>query len=167
MATLIDDLLDMTRLRAGRLKISRQECDVGLLVAEAVIQMKAEAANSGSVIRLHHNGPVEANLDPLRIGQVLTNLLSNAIKYGKGNPIDVRVSREGGRTAVSVQDYGFGIPMEQHERIFEAFERLEATTAIRGVGLGLYIAREIVHAHNGTIGVVSSLGAGSTFTVRL
>ncbi len=108
--------------------------------------------------------------DRLRIGQVITNLVSNAIKFGRGHPIDVEVNvdTEGDRSAcVRVRDGGIGIPPEQRARIFDRFERAPAERHYPGLGLGLWIAKQIVDASSGTITVESEVGVGSTFTVRL
>jgi signal transduction histidine kinase len=98
---------------------------------------------------------------------VVTNLLANAIKYGEGKPIEVRLSREGDEAVLVVIDHGIGIAPDQQARIFDRFERAVSSRAFGGFGLGLWIAREIIEAHGGSIGVTSEPGRGSTFVVRL
>jgi signal transduction histidine kinase len=95
------------------------------------------------------------------------NLISNAITHGGGKPIEVRVEAHGGKAVLQVRDHGVGIAPELQERIFEKFERGTSSRHYGGLGLGLYICREIAEAHGGTISVESRVGEGSTFTVEL
>jgi signal transduction histidine kinase len=105
--------------------------------------------------------------DRLRIEQVVDSLLSNAIKYGQGQPIDLTVERDGRRAVLTVQDRGIGIQGDQLERIFERFERAVSVSAYGGLGLGLYLTRQIVHAHQGRVTVQSAPGIGAVFRVEL
>jgi signal transduction histidine kinase len=98
---------------------------------------------------------------------VITNLLSNAIKFGRGRPIVVSVEGEADRALLAVRDQGIGIEPEDQKRIFGRFERAVPAQHFGGLGLGLYIAREIVEAHGGTIRVASEPGSGTTFTIDL
>jgi signal transduction histidine kinase len=111
---------------------------------------------------------VTGDFDPVRMEQVIINLMTNALRYGQKKPIEVRVCKGDGRIRLSVQDHGFGIPKESQSKIFDRFERLATPKQVAGgLGLGLYIARQIVNAHQGTISVDSEPGVGSTFTVEL
>jgi signal transduction histidine kinase len=101
------------------------------------------------------------------VEQILTNLLSNAVKYGAGSPIDVHLEVSEDTVRLTVRDRGIGIATDHQARIFERFERAVSARHFGGLGLGLYIARQIVNAHGGEIGVRSSPGEGSTFTVVL
>ena len=116
---------------------------------------------------IHGQGPVPGRWDAARLEQVVLNLLSNAAKFGAGKPIDVRVELQGELARLSVTDLGIGIDPSVHERIFGRFARAVSSAHYGGLGLGLYIVREIVTAHNGTVTVQSSPGAGSAFTVEL
>jgi signal transduction histidine kinase len=98
---------------------------------------------------------------------VIANLLSNACKYGAGKPIRVEVGLDGKLARLSVRDHGIGIAPADRERIFERFERAASARHYGGLGLGLYITRQVVEAHGGTIRVASHAGAGSTFSVEL
>jgi signal transduction histidine kinase len=112
--------------------------------------------------------PVEGAWDEFRIEQVLTNLLTNAMRYGAGKPIDVTVAQVGGDAHIGVRDHGIGIAPDDHERIFGQFERTESSRKqAPGLGLGLYIAQQIVQAHGGRIRVDSAPGQGACFTVVL
>jgi signal transduction histidine kinase len=95
------------------------------------------------------------------------NLLSNAIKYGKGDPVELAVRRDGDHAVLSVRDHGIGIAHADHERIFHRFERAVSARNFGGMGLGLWITKELVEMHDGTIHVDSELGQGATFVVRL
>jgi signal transduction histidine kinase len=105
--------------------------------------------------------------DRIRMEQVITNLLTNAIRYGGGQPIAVRVAEAGERVRLEVIDRGVGIAPENHERIFERFERVVNPSEASGLGLGLFIARQIVRAHGGDVRVESQLGHGSNFIVEI
>ena len=105
--------------------------------------------------------------DPLRMEQVLVNLISNALKYGSEKEVKVSLKSKNETLESSVEDFGIGIPVESQERIFNRFERLVPHTSISGMGLGLYIVRQLVQAHHGNIVLKSEMGVGSKFTVVL
>lgn len=166
---LLDDLLDVTRIRVGKLTLSLQEMDLREAVLEHVKFVREAALERGSNIAVQANEPVRGTWDSKRINQILSNLLSNAIKYGSGNPIEVRLSTNiGTETArIEVQDHGIGIPKEMQTKIFERFQRAVSDKTITGLGLGLYIVRQIVELHGGSIAVASEIGQGALFTVLL
>ncbi len=166
MGLLVHDLLDLSRLSAGRLSLEREELDLTALAREVAERFADQAAAAGSPVRLHARGPVRGRWDRERLDRVATNLLSNALKFGQGHPIEVEVLAEGPRARLAVRDHGVGIPPEAQERLFGRFERLD-DTGQPGSGLGLYIVRQLVEAHGGTIHVSSHPGQGSTFTVEL
>jgi signal transduction histidine kinase len=105
--------------------------------------------------------------DRLRVEQVVANLVANALTYGPGCPVEMSVTRETECACIRVRDYGIGIAAEDQRRIFQRFERAVPMSHYSGFGLGLWIAREIVAAHGGSIDVDSEVGRGSTFIVRL
>ncbi|MFN8473924.1 MAG: PAS domain-containing protein [Anaerolineae bacterium] len=166
LAKLIDDLLDVSRIQAGRFELHGEPIDLAEVVAAVVERLAEEAAQSGSTIALHSTSVV-GEWDSTRLEQVIGNLLSNAIKYGAGKPIAVSVERDDGSARLVIADHGIGIEPERLPAIFERFERGVAAEHYSGVGLGLYIARRIVKAYGGTIRVESTVGEGSTFTVEL
>ena len=106
------------------------------------------------------------NFDSVRVSQVITNLLSNAIKYGNGKPIEIRVGELQGKAFVEVKDHGLGISKAMQAKIFDRFER-GASEEIGGLGLGLFITRKIILAHQGEISVKSVTGQGSTFRIEI
>jgi signal transduction histidine kinase len=167
LARLSDALLDLTRITAGRLELQREAADLTSLVRDAAARVVDEAAAARCALTVDAPGPVEAALDPQRMEQVIDNLLSNAIKYGRGTPVDVSVRREGDRGVLVVSDRGIGISAEHQDRIFGRFERAVEDRRYPGLGLGLWIVRQVVEAHGGTIRVESTPGQGAAFTVEL
>jgi signal transduction histidine kinase len=169
VARLIDDLLDLGRIRSGQLGLELSSFDLCDLVREVGAQLKAQMANTGSDLTFDVQGPVVGHWDRSRLNQVVTNLVANAFKYGQGRPVIVRVGadNEGGRARLEVTDNGPGIPPEFHGRIFEPFKRAVSTGQNDGLGLGLYIVRSIVQQLGGAVHVDSRPGAGATFVVEL
>jgi signal transduction histidine kinase len=167
LAALVDQLLDFSRLSLGRMTIEPSEVDLAALVEEVAGRFRDMGlARTGKPVDFRGVHRLIGRWDRDRLDQVITNLLSNALKYGAGKP--VWVSLEGGATArIRVHDDGIGIAPADQQRIFERFERPAASAQLGGVGLGLWIARELVTAHGGTITVESALGQGATFTVEL
>jgi signal transduction histidine kinase len=110
---------------------------------------------------------VAGEWDEFRLEQVVVNLLTNALRYGAGKPIRVELEQLPGAAAIRVSDQGVGIAPDDQARVFERFVRVGERTRAPGLGLGLYITRQLVEAHGGTISVESTLGEGSTFTVAL
>lgn len=168
LTTLVEQLLDLSRITAGRLTLHREDADL-VAIARGVIELfQEEAQRAGSTLTLEAPPALAVSCDPLRTEQVLTNLVSNAVKYGEGKPVELRVEPAGGGgVRVSVRDHGIGIAPESQARIFERFERLVPSRHYSGIGLGLWIVRQIVEAHGGTIRVWSQPAAGSLFTVEL
>jgi PAS domain S-box-containing protein len=166
---MIDDMLDVTRIRVGKLSIQKEDVEICGLTQEVVDRYAPLCQERGCSLKLQLCDPITGSWDRSRMEQVLSNLITNAIKYGKGSPIEVTVCPKGSASVeLRVRDYGPGIPKEDHERIFERFERaVKPGGAIAGLGLGLYIVRKIVELQGGTIHVESQLGEGASFVVRL
>jgi PAS domain S-box-containing protein len=167
IAVLVNELLDVSRMRLGRIELKLEDLDLAEVVRETVSHLTAEGARSGSPITLQAHGPATGRWDRMRLEQVVTNLVANAIKFGEGRPILVEVDSAGERARVSVRDLGIGIAAGDQSRIFRRFERAVPSQHFGGLGLGLYIARQIVEAHGGTIALDSAPGAGTTFVVDL
>ncbi|WP_437477648.1 AAA family ATPase [Sorangium sp. So ce1014] len=167
LAHLVNELLDVTRLSAGRLTLVRAPVDLAALTREVVERMRQQLADARCGVQLELDEPVVGRWDPSRVEQVLINLLSNAMKYGAGGPIHVVVRAQSERATLVVRDHGMGIAEADQARIFERFERAVSVRNFGGLGLGLYIVRWIVTSHGGTIRVESAPGAGATFIVEL
>jgi len=165
LARLIDDLLESSQ--KGPMPLKFEDTDLTELVRDAVDGIREEIERTGSRVTLVGGMPVIGRWDPTRVEQVIANLLLNAAKFGEGKPITVSVNGdlEYGRFAVA--DQGIGIATEDQKRIFERFERAVEAGGVLGLGLGLFIARQIVQAHGGTIALESAPGRGSLFTVAL
>jgi signal transduction histidine kinase len=167
LAALVDHLLDYSRLSLGRMVVEPSELDLAGLVAEVTTRFRDLAvARTGQPIEVRGERRLIGRWDRDRLDQVITNLISNAIKYGSGKPVWVSVERTE-RARLRVHDDGIGIAPADQQRIFERFERPAASAQLGGVGLGLWISRELVQAHGGTITVESALGQGATFAVEL
>jgi signal transduction histidine kinase len=166
MARLVDELLDVSRVSAGRLTLERTRFDLAELVHEVASRMRDGFERAGVALRVAADS-VAGDWDRGRIDQIITNLLSNALKYGRGAPVDVSVTRAGATAVLAVTDRGIGIAPGDHARVFERFERAVTARKFAGLGLGLWITAQLVEAHDGTIAVASTLGEGSTFTVAL
>lgn len=165
LTRLIDDLLDISRITAGKLDINKERLDLSLLTKEIVSYFEGVSKTSKITFI---DSSVEGNFDRNRMEQVITNLVSNAIKYGDGNPISVEVSREQDFAVVKVKDNGIGIDPKDQNRIFERFERLVSNNDVSGLGLGLWIVHKIITQLEGKISVHSEgLGKGTTFTVKV
>ncbi len=167
LARLIDELLDLTRITRGTLRLEIDAADLVDIARDVADRFGHEAQGMGSSITLVAPEAVTGRWDRLRIEQVLSNLISNALSYARGTPVNVSLWSEGDRAFCAVTDQGPGIPPADHERIFQRFERGTGATQYEGLGLGLWICRQIVQRHGGDISVSSAPGQGATFTVRL
>jgi len=170
LLALINDLLDISRLEAGRARLLRGELDVPALVSESVEAVGSLAKTKG--LALSHSVGDDLGIiyaDRAKIKQVLLNLLGNAIKFTERGEVSLRVDRRGADLAFSVRDTGIGIPPEDRERIFEAFQqgRSSLSQKSQGTGLGLAISKQFVEMHGGRIWVESTPGAGSTFVFTI
>lgn len=167
VARLIEDMLDVGRIHSGRFTLNTEEFDLVELVREICEQMEAEFATAGSRLALNLPDKLLGRWDRIRIGQVLANLFSNAAKYGAGKPVDILVEQVGETVTLTVTDRGLGIDPTNHQRIFERFERAVPGTHISGMGLGLFIVKQILELHGGKIRVESAVGQGAKFVVDL
>ncbi|WP_455925946.1 hybrid sensor histidine kinase/response regulator [Pseudomonas putida] len=164
---LIEDMLDVSRIRTGKLSIRPSQFDLTQLVANLLDNFAPQISAASCSVSLHATEPVVGTWDEFRVEQVISNLVSNALRYGGHGPIEVSVYAHKGAALVEVRDHGIGISKENQARIFQQFERVSATHVVAGLGLGLFISEQIVVAHGGSITVQSALGEGSTFTVSL
>ncbi len=164
MTRLIEDMLDVSRIDHGRLSIRPQSTDLSALL-ERLVQSFPKPAEV--TLRADIAPDVRVSGDAFRIEQIVANLLTNAVRYGEGKPIDLLLRAQLGQAILTVRDQGVGIPKEEQARIFDRFVRVTDAKTTTGLGLGLYITRQLVEAHRGTIEVQSEPGHGSTFTARL
>jgi signal transduction histidine kinase len=167
LSSLIGDLLDVSRISAGRLKLELDTVDCAAIVRDVVTRYEAPATQAGSPLRVEAPEQLEGWWDRLRVDQIVTNLLDNAIKYGAGKPIHIQLGGDAERAILTVRDEGIGIEPQKMTRIFERFERAVSERHYGGLGLGLYITKTLVEAMAGTIQVQSRPGQGALFTVEL
>ncbi|MHC8305710.1 hybrid sensor histidine kinase/response regulator [Pseudomonas sp. PB3P13] len=164
---LIEDMLDVSRIRTGKLSIRPSRFDLSTLVRGLLENFAPQIEAAESSVRLDAEHPVIGHWDEFRIEQVISNLITNALRYGAKSPISVKVYSEGAQARVEVRDLGIGISEENQKRIFQQFERVTAKHAVAGLGLGLFISEQIVTAHGGSITVESRIGEGALFRVCL
>jgi signal transduction histidine kinase len=167
MVRLIDDMLDVSRIRSGTLSVRPVQTELSALLQRVVDDLSQQAAAAGSVIALDAPQPVEGWWDEFRIEQVIVNLLTNALRYGSGKPVEVSLRPTAEGAHIEVRDHGVGISAEDQQRIFRQFERVGDGKSADGLGLGLYITRQLIEAHGGTIRVSSEPGHGSVFSLDL
>jgi PAS domain S-box-containing protein len=168
LSRLVDDMLDVARINTGKLTVVKLPSDLCRLLRETTERFRPqfEAANISFEVSCH--APAAwGEVDRDRIEQVLVNLLTNALRYGNSQPVHVQMTEDGQMARISVEDRGRGIAEEHHVRVFERFERAISANEVSGLGLGLFISRQIVEAHGGRIWVESNPGDGSTFTFEL
>ena len=164
---LIEDMLDVSRIRTGKLSIRPAQFDLTQTVAQLLQSFAAQISAAQSAVNFNPGPPVVGQWDEFRIEQVISNLLTNALRYGAKKPIDVSVYIDGDQAVIDVRDQGIGISEENQLRVFQQFERVSASHVTAGLGLGLFISEQIVAAHSGTITVQSALGEGALFRVCL
>ncbi len=167
LAHLVDGIFDTSAIRSGKLEIQPARTELVEIVREVVDQIKNRAREEGVELRAKFPQTIHGSWDAMRIQQVVSNLLTNALKYGHHKPVDISLAAGPSHAEIRVRDQGPGIARPDQERIFERFERGHSAQHVTGLGLGLYICREIARAHGGEIFLESSIGEGSTFTVRL
>ncbi|MDY7226042.1 sensor histidine kinase [Hyalangium rubrum] len=167
LARLVNDMLDISRITAGKLDLETETFDLAMLASEVVAKLSPQLAEARCEVSVQAPEPVIGSWDRHRLEQVLTNLLTNAARYGAGAPVEVSVRRRGHQVELRVRDRGRGIAPADQERIFQKFERAVNGSEVSGLGLGLFIVRELVEMHGGTVHVESTLGQGATFTVVL
>ena len=170
LTRLIEMLLDVSRIATGRLTLKREPFELQRAMQQVVEIMEGSAAGASCEFLFDASpdaGSIVGDWDRLRIEQVVMNLLSNAFRYGAGQPVTLSLAREGAWAIVEIRDHGPGVPLGDLERIFERFERATGMLNEGGLGLGLYVSREIVLAHGGTIVGRTLPEGGACFTVRL
>jgi signal transduction histidine kinase len=166
---MVGDLLEISRIEAGQLEIAPAPCEMRALVREVVAIFRSTLSKHEIAV-VDSREPAWVRCDALRIEQVLNNLISNAVKYSpNGGTVQVALRAAGDTVEVSVKDDGLGIPEADRARLFEPFRRSrrDAESSIPGTGLGLFVARRIIEAHDGRIEVYSAEGRGTTVTVCL
>jgi PAS domain S-box-containing protein len=168
LARLVDDMLDVARIRIGRLSVHKEHGSLSALVFDVTERLRPLFEEAGCRLQLDGPETISGTFDRDRIEQVVLNLLTNALKYGEHKPVRVHLEEESGKALITVKDEGRGLDAEDLGRIFSRFERAKSSRGIGGLGLGLYISRQIVLAHDGRIWAESNgRGQGSIFYVEI
>lgn len=165
---LVESLLDASQLTSGHVSLQREVFDADTALTEFIDELRDAATKAGCHLELVAEPRISVRWDRIRIGQVVTNLVANALKYGPAKPIVVKLARDGeDAVRIEVDDQGPGVPESDLSRIFERFERASSLRHHGGLGLGLYVAREIVEAHGGSITARNKSEGGACFVVSL
>jgi PAS domain S-box-containing protein len=167
LADLIESLIEVSRIATGRFDLNRAPGDLVEIVDENVRSFEAAATRAGCALTLTSDGPLPGAWDRVRISQILVNLVSNAIKYAPGRAIEVTTARRDDSVEIAVRDHGPGISPANLRRIFDRFERAASIRHYGGLGLGLYVVREIALAHGGDVEATNPTGGGARIAVRL
>jgi signal transduction histidine kinase len=164
---LVENLLDTSKISTGSLKLSLELGDLNALVSQTLHRLATDLEKSHCMLSFTSNLNAYGHWDNDRIQQVITILLLNAMKYGQGKPIEIKIFQENSNAVLTVTDHGIGIDQKDQAKLFRRFERVAPVTAFGGLGLGLFIAQQIIEKHGGKISVTSQPGLGSTFRVAL
>jgi PAS domain S-box-containing protein len=167
LTRLVDTLFDVSQITAGQLHLQREPFDLAEAVHSVIANLSEQATRASCAVSVFAPVAVTGSWDRFRIEQVITNLLTNAFKYGAGSPVEVSVQATDGIAQLRVRDRGPGVAPDATERIFERFERVATGHHQKSLGVGLYIARQVIDAHAGVVRVESTSEAGSTFVVEL
>jgi PAS domain S-box-containing protein len=167
LSRLVDDMLDISRLTTGKFTFEIEETNLNTLIYDILTRFAPQLEAAGTPVTVIASAQVVGLWDRYRIEQVISNLITNAMRYGARKPITINVSVNENRARLVVQDQGIGIEEKDQARIFQQYERAVSANAVSGLGLGLYIVKEIIESHEGTISVFSSLGQGASFIVEL
>lgn len=167
LARLMDDILDVSQLTRDRFTLQLADLSLNALAADVAERLRPLFTAKDINLVLETNHHVHATVDAVRVERAISNLLLNALKYGDGSPVTLRVAEEAGAPVLAVEDHGPGIAPADRDRIFRRFERANITPDLTGLGLGLYITRDITEAHGGQLTVESEPGVRTAFTIRL
>lgn len=167
LTALMNTILEVGKMTSGRLELSLERLDLGDVVRRVLAASEDAIRRSRSEVVLGVDGPVVGTWDRASLESALAQVVLNALKFSEGKPVHVEVGGSGDRAFVKVRDQGFGIAAQDHERIFERFERGVSERHFGGLGVGLWISRKAIEAHGGSIAVKSSPGDGAEFTIEL
>lgn len=167
ISRLVEDMLDVARISSGKLTIKKAEADLSMLLEDTLERFSPQLEAAGCTVDKNIEQDIKVDVDAVRIEQVLCNLFTNVIKYAPGKPVHVRLIKGMNKVRVSVEDEGKGISPQNVEKIFGRFERVSSGSEVSGMGLGLYISKQIIQDHGGLIYVESRPGRGAKFNVEL
>lgn len=167
LQNLIKDLLNFSLITTGKLQLELKEDNLTTLVKGVLNRFEDHLALAGCSVKLEATQDIQGLWDQVRLDQAVSNLLTNSIKYGEGSPIEISVFKEDDKAKITIVDKGIGIDPKLQKKIFERFKRGTHEAKFQGLGVGLFIVKQIIEAHGGKIFVKSKLGEGSKFTIEL
>lgn len=167
MGHLVDRMLDVSQIASGKLKLELAPCDLSDVVKDVAERLSEEASNAACELRRTLSSGIVGQWDKFRLDEALSNVLSNAIKYGAGHPIDIQLQARDEKAVLVVEDRGIGIAPDDLCRIFGRFERTIASKNYGGLGLGLYITRQIIEQQGGSIRAENRSHGGARFVIEL
>jgi signal transduction histidine kinase len=160
-------MLDVSRIQAGKLELVLEKVDICHVIEEVVEHFRPHFENVETTMKLTSCEKLFVDIDVFRFDQVLNNIMSNALKYAPARPVHITVTEENDAVCIAIKDQGKGILTEDLEKIFQRFERAASETDPSGLGLGLFISREIIVAHRGKLWAESKIDEGTTFFISI
>lgn len=168
LSALMNDLLNISVISTGKLKIEPEKTDLIRLINDSIEGFHLRRNKKPIKIEFKHNEKhIWGDWDKIRLGEVFSNIISNAIKYGKGKPVLISVQGKKRKVIIEIKDRGIGIAKDETGLIFELFRRTRIAAEYKGMGVGLYVSRQIIEAHGGSVKVKSTSARGSTFIISL
>jgi signal transduction histidine kinase len=167
LSRLVTELIDVSRLSIGKIQLNVLPATLKSITDKVLIDFHEEIKRSGCALTFRARDEAPGTWDSFRIEQIIINLLTNALKYGAGRPVDIEVFSVNDHAYFTIRDHGIGVAAEDHQRIFQRFERAVSGNNYSGLGLGLYISSEMVKLHKGSIKVESQMGQGAFFSMEL
>ncbi len=171
LTSLVNDLLDVSRIESGRIKLEKTDIDLAKAIKETVEIFETQAKNKNLQLINRVTDPVTVSTDDTKLREILTNLVSNAVKYTLTGSITISTEKKEGFLRINVTDTGSGITPEDQQKLFQKFSRVNASykglAAVEGTGLGLYISKQFIEIMGGKIGLDSTIGTGTTFWIEL
>jgi PAS domain S-box-containing protein len=164
---LVEELMDVSRIHSGKFSLNLEDVDLGSIVKEIVERLRYQLQIAKCPVKLELDSSITGLWDATRLEQIIVNLISNAIKYAPGSPIHISAHQDGEKAVLIVEDKGPGIPAEAQATIFQRFQRVQRIKNVSGLGLGLFVVKCIVEAHQGTVRLESAAGKGCKFTIEI
>lgn len=167
LSKMINDFLNISLINTGNLQLEYDEVDLNKLVQDVINEFSPKIKEEEYILTYFQEDKITGLWDKVRIEQVVSNILSNALKYGSGKPIEITVRSNYSKAQVIIKDHGIGVPKDKQKKVFQLFERGVPQEEYKGLGVGLFITREIVRAHQGELTFSSKPRHGSVFTINL